>query len=87
MDAAAYWVQTPNFWFPIEPHFLVPEWQWLPESARVAVLRRRSVGWKPRTSDLEPARREIRETRLLRRRELVQMFPGASLVPEPSVAS
>ena len=44
----AHWVQTPNFWFPIEPHFLVPAWHWLPEDARVAVLTRRGVGWAGR---------------------------------------
>src|SRR3954453_337970 len=43
--ARAYWVQTPNFWFPMEPHFLVPGWQYLPVAARVAILRRRRCGW------------------------------------------
>ena len=34
--APTYWVQTPNFWFPIEPHFLTPAWHWLPVDARLA---------------------------------------------------
>src|SRR3954447_23548532 len=54
--AKAYWVQTPNFWFPIEPHLLVPVWHWLPESTRVAILRRRGVGWAGRTEDPVKAR-------------------------------
>src|SRR5688500_5460421 len=62
-----YWVQTPNFWFPIEPHFLVPAWHWLPESARVAVLLRRGVGWAGRCPDPAFARRIIEEHRLMRR--------------------
>src|SRR5262245_32189307 len=40
----AYWVQTPNYWFPIEPHFHVPGWQWMPVSWRVALLQRRRCG-------------------------------------------
>jgi hypothetical protein len=75
--ARAYWVQTPNFWFPMEPHFLMPGWHWLPESARVSILRRRPVGWMGRCPDPEVARRIVREVRLMRRRELAALFPEA----------
>jgi hypothetical protein len=78
----AYWVQTPNFWFPMEPHFLVPGWHWMPVEARVAVLRRRGVGWMGRCPDPEHARRIVREVRLMRRQELARLFPDAVLVPE-----
>ena len=80
--AGAYWVQTPNFWFPIEPHFLVPAWHWLPEDTRVAILRRRGVGWAGRCEDHEHARRVVREHRLMRRTELARLFPEASIVGE-----
>jgi len=80
--ASAYWVQTPNFWFPIEPHFLVPGWQWLPEDARVAILCRRGVGWAGRCEDPAFARRIVQEHRLMRRRELERLFPGATIVGE-----
>jgi hypothetical protein len=77
-----YWVQTPNFWFPIEPHFLVPAWHWLPESTRVAVLRRRGVGWAGRCPEPAFARRIIEEHRLMRRQELARLFPDAEIVGE-----
>jgi hypothetical protein len=80
--ARAYWVQTPNFWFPVEPHFLAPAWHWMPVSARVAILRRRGVGWMGRGPDPEQARRVVEEVRLMRRGELQRLFPGATLVPE-----
>jgi hypothetical protein len=80
--AKAYWVQTPNFWFPIEPHFLVPVWHWLPESTRVAILRRRGVGWAGRTEDPVKAREIIQEHRLMRRNELARLFPNSDIVGE-----
>jgi hypothetical protein len=80
--SAGYWVQTPNFWFPVEPHFLVPAWHWLPESARVAVLRRHGVGWAGRCPDPDFARRIVEEHRLMRRWELARLFPDAEIVAE-----
>ena len=80
--ANAYWVQTPNFWFPIEPHFHVPGWQWLPLAVRVAIIRRRSCGWRGRTPDPVRAREVVGEVRLLSKRELCKMFPEANIVAE-----
>jgi hypothetical protein len=80
--APAHWVQTPNFWFPVEPHFLVPAWHWLPEDARVAILTRRGVGWAGRCEDPDFARSIVRQHRLMRRRELRHLFPASEIVPE-----
>jgi Methyltransferase domain len=80
--APLYWVQTPNFWFPVEPHFLTPAWHWLPVSARVALLRRRRWGWRGPCPDPTEARALVREVRLMRGSELERLFPDASLRPE-----
>jgi hypothetical protein len=80
--ATAYWVQTPNYWFPIEPHFHVPGWQWAPVGVRVAILRRRACGWRGRTPDPQRARKIVTEVRLLTRRELLGMFPDATILGE-----
>jgi hypothetical protein len=80
--ARAYWVQTPNRRFPIEPHFLVPGWQWLPERARVEAVRRWRVGQRGPHPDPDVAREMVTEIRLLNWRELQRLFPGAQLVAE-----
>jgi hypothetical protein len=75
----AFWVQTPNFWFPMEPHFLVPAWHWLPFDLRVAILRRRRCGWTGPYSDLASAREAVKEILLLSGKQLRAMFPKAIL--------
>jgi hypothetical protein len=78
----AYWVQTPNFWFPMEPHFHVPGWQWLPVRARVELIRRWKCGWRGPCPDSARARELVSEVRLLTRGEISALFPGAGLIPE-----
>lgn len=80
--APVYWVQTPNFWFPVEPHFLTPAWHWLPVRVRVALLRRRRWGWRGPCPEIGEARALVREVRLMRASELRRLFPTAALEPE-----
>lgn len=37
--ADRHWIQTPNRWFPIEPHWMCPGFQFLPLPARVLLSR------------------------------------------------
>lgn len=78
----AYWVQTPNFWFPIEPHFHVPGWQWLPVAMRVAMLRRFRCGWRGPCHDAIQARTLVEEVRLMSKTELQRLFPDGTLYAE-----
>jgi hypothetical protein len=78
----SYWVQTPNFAFPIEPHFLFPAWHWLPVDVRVALIRRRRFGWRGPTPDPAEARAAVEEIRILRRREMQALFPDGELYLE-----
>ncbi len=80
--APVFWLQTPNYWFPIEPHFHVPGWQWLPIGVRKAIIRRRRCGWRGPCPDAELADQIVREVRLLTRSELQRLFPNAAIVPE-----
>lgn len=80
--ARSYWVQTPNYWFPIEPHFLFPGWQWLPEGVRVKILQRRNVGWNARTPEYTKALEVVRHAQLLSKRDMRELFPEARLIPE-----
>jgi hypothetical protein len=80
--APVYWVQTPNFWFPIEPHFLTPAWHWLPVRARVALLRRRRWGWRGPCPDPAVARELVQEVRIMRGREFKRLFVDAEVINE-----
>lgn len=77
-----YFVQTPNYFFPIEPHFLFPGFQWLPISVRVFLIRHLNLGWMKKNPNVEEARKLVETTRLLRKRELLSLFPSAILYEE-----
>jgi hypothetical protein len=77
-----YFVQTPNKYFPIEPHFLFPFFQFLPVSVRVSLIRHFNLGWIKKTPDYRTAMNIVEGTRLLSKEELLSLFPGASLHEE-----
>lgn len=71
--------QTPYFWFPIEPHFLVPFIHWLPLPVRAAIALRTSLGNWPRAKTLDEAVRAQTSSRLLDKSMMRSLFPDATL--------
>jgi hypothetical protein len=77
-----YFVQTPDFAFPIEPHFLAPFFHWLPLRLRLATVRWLTPwGWITR-SDRTEAERLVREIRLLSQRDVRRLFPDGTVLVE-----
>jgi hypothetical protein len=74
-----YYVQTPNRYFPIEPHFLWPGFQFLPRSSRVWLASRWRYGSYCRPGDPSAAAAAVDEIRLLTAREMRALFPAAKL--------
>ena len=77
-----YFVQTPNYYFPIEPHFMFIGFQWLPVSVRVLLIRHFNLGWVEKIPDYNKAVKMIEDTRLLKYSELNSMFPDAKIYRE-----
>jgi len=80
--AKRYFVQTPNRYFPVEPHFLVPGFQFLPRRVRAEMLVRRDLGWYKKAASYEAALEAVSAVRLLTGRELRTLFPEARLYRE-----
>jgi SAM-dependent methyltransferase len=68
--AGRYWMQTPNRYFPIEPHVLLPGYQFLPEAAQRRLWRIGMPG-----GEYEPIE-------LLNASELRRLFPDAVILRE-----
>jgi SAM-dependent methyltransferase len=79
--AARYYVQTPNFWFPWEPHFGTPLFHFLPAPLRIALLRRRDLGHFERCA-LPQAVEAVESIRLLDKEMLRCLFPDAQIMRE-----
>ncbi len=82
----SYCVQTPNRWFPVEPHLCTPFLHFLPRGVQAWIVRRITVwDWLERPS---PDRREwyvghyLNEVRLLTASELRALFPDAQILRE-----
>jgi hypothetical protein len=77
-----YFVQTPYRYFPIEPHFLFPMYQFLPCFIQVSLVQRFNLGWKPRQPDRAQAEAAVRSIHLLSKTEMHSLFPDATFADE-----
>ena len=78
----SYFIQTPNLFFPLEPHFHVPLFQFLPLATRVFLIRHFNLGWYQKIPDKKAATEFVQTHRLLSERELRWLFPKATLYKE-----
>lgn len=77
-----YFVQTPNRYFPIDPHVLLPFFQFLPFRLKVFILTHFRSPWGWKISSREEAIQYVNEIRLLTEKELRSLFPDANIYKE-----
>ena len=78
--APAYYVQTPYYWFPVDPHFYrMPFFHWLPEPIRLILIRSFRLGWTRPVSDVAHGMRIVESAVLLDRLRFRTLFPDAAI--------
>jgi hypothetical protein len=74
-----YYMQTPNYWFPYEPHFRFIGFQWLPVPARIWLMTKMRLGFFPRQETADEARFHVESIRLLTTGQVRKLFPDAQI--------
>ncbi len=75
--APSFYCQTPNYWFPIEPHFpMIPFNHWLPNPVRARLMQILPVAHAGRAKDLAMASDFVDSARLISRSQLCALFPA-----------
>lgn len=76
--APHYYVQTPNFWFPVEPHFSSLFFHWRSEQSRARALMRRAHGFSQQAPDVGAAMRDVQHARLLDKTQFRYLYGDAT---------
>ena len=73
------WIQTPYRYFPLEPHWLFPGFQFLPVAARARLMQRVPLGSYPAGLKAAEAVGQVLDVELLSATEMRFYFPDAEL--------
>lgn len=75
-----YYVQSPYFWFPIDPHFpRLPLFHWMPANIRCKLLKNFKIGWGRPAKDVALAMNMVEGTFLLDRSQFNYIFDDATI--------
>jgi hypothetical protein len=77
-----YFVQTPSFSFPLEPHSMTLGFHWLPRPAQIWLVSNRQLGHWRQAASLDEAVRTVESVNLLTKRMITDLFPDARLEHE-----
>jgi hypothetical protein len=78
-SAPAWWVQTPYRYFPIEPHWVFPGFQFLPFRMRVLICQHWSMLHMPACKDPAEAADLVASTELISGTEMRTYFPNSEI--------
>lgn len=77
----AIYLQTPNYFFPVEPHFFYPCFQFMPLKLQLFIGTHFDIGWFKHIKG-EEKKRLIASTKLLSERDLRRLFPQSRISKE-----
>lgn len=78
--ATYYYVQTPYFWFPIDPHYYrFPLFHWLPRPTRASILRNFPVAYAGRIGGIDSSYQAVDAARLVDAKQFSFLFPDAEV--------
>jgi hypothetical protein len=78
--APRHYVQTPYYWFPIDPHYFgLPMFHWLPRPVRARALNTFPLATSGRLPNLDVAFGAVDNARLLDRWQMGHLFPDSKI--------
>ena len=77
-----YIVQTPSIWFPLEPHSLIPLFQFLPHSIRALLIMTFNINYFPKAKTYKAAIKVSHSTLMFTHKRFKQLFPEAEIQVE-----
>jgi hypothetical protein len=77
--APNHWIQTPYRYFPIEPHWIFPVFQYLPTRAQLAIAKRWRLGHKEPRDRLSETLEQVMNVELLDRTSFAHYFPHSNI--------
>lgn len=80
--APSYYVQTPNFWFPVDPHSNAPMLHWLPQPLQRHLVTSKARGFYAKAGSFDQAMQIVESTSMLDRAQMAALFPDAEILNE-----
>lgn len=82
--AGSLFIQTPNYWFPVDPHFWrMPMFHWMPRELRVFLLKQLPLSDQGRRIVVPGnAERLVDSVRMVSRRQFERLYPDATIETE-----
>lgn len=81
--APRLFIQTPYYWFPVEPHFIKPLHHWLPKPIRARIWMRFTMGQRGKAANIDEAMHKIDDEPFLLDMKMFRfLYPDCAIISE-----